>query len=103
MKKLLVPFSILLFVLAVSSCTSHKDDSKNDRPNNSRMEQQGQGGPDLEMVAEKLGVTQDELTAALGDMSQATPEKIQEAATILGVSEQELMDAMGPPPGGPQK
>lgn len=97
MKKSLIALGVLLVVLTVNGCTSNKNDSK--RPG---MEQQGQGGPDLEMVAEKLGVTLDELTAALGDMAQATPEKLKEAAALLGVTEEELMDAMGPPPGGRQ-
>lgn len=60
------------------------------------------GGPDFSVVAEKLGVSEDVLMEALnaqGNNGQpGSPEALKEAANILGVTEKELMEAMGPPP-----
>ena len=51
-------------------------------------------GPDMAAVAEKLGVTADDLKAALG----GPPPDFAAAAAKLGISEQTLKDAMGGPP-----
>lgn len=65
----------------------------------------GQGGPggqpmiDLAGAAAHLGVTEDALTAALGDASQGPPDFATAAAT-LGVTEAELIAALGIPEGG---
>jgi hypothetical protein len=57
-----------------------------------------QTGPDLEAVAETLGITVDDLMAALGDPSSFGPDTFAIAAEKLGISEEALMEAMGPPP-----
>jgi hypothetical protein len=59
---------------------------------------------DWATAAAKLGVTEQQLRAALGDSSQGPPD-FAAAAKQLGVSEQALMEALGfpqgtPPPGG---
>jgi hypothetical protein len=62
----------------------------------------GPGGgmtPDLAAAAEKLGVTDQALSDALGDTSQG-PGDFAAAAQTLGVTEQELMDALGGGSGG---
>jgi YHYH protein len=57
----------------------------------------GQGGPpDFTDAAATLGVTVDELTAALGQ----PPFDLEAAATKLGVTAAELKAALPPPPGG---
>ncbi|MBP1928983.1 hypothetical protein J2741_001530 [Methanolinea mesophila] len=55
---------------------------------------------DLAAAAETLGVTEEELSAALGDTSQG-PGDIAAAAQVLGVTEQELQAALGGPAGAP--
>jgi hypothetical protein len=77
-----------------------------DRPSG---DQGGQGGPggqgrqeiDLAAAAEALGVTEEALEAALGDMSQERPD-FAATAVILGITEAELMDALGIQEGGMQ-
>ena len=57
----------------------------------------GQGGggrPDLNQVAEKLGVDADTLRRALGP----PPPDLASAAAKLGISEQQLREALPPPP-----
>jgi hypothetical protein len=51
-------------------------------------------GPDIATAAEQLGVTEDELKAALGDPSKGVPD-IKAAAEILGVTTEELKSAIG--------
>lgn len=51
--------------------------------------------PDLSEAAEKLGVSEDELAEALG----SPPPDFEAAAEKLGVSVEELKDALPPPPG----
>jgi predicted ArsR family transcriptional regulator len=48
--------------------------------------------PDLAVAAKKLGVTQDELMAALG---RSMPPDTAAAAKKLGVTEKALIDALG--------
>uniref|UniRef100_A0A540VJD1 YHYH protein n=1 Tax=Litorilinea aerophila TaxID=1204385 RepID=A0A540VJD1_9CHLR len=64
----------------------------------------GQGGRppqiDLAAAAEKLGVTEDALRAALGDPQQGPPD-FAAAAQALGVSEETLLDALGILAGAP--
>ena len=69
---------------------------------------QGSGGPgqmlDYAAAAAALGMSEDDLTAALGDAVQGPPDFAAAAAT-LGVTEADLMDALGiaeggMPPGG---
>ncbi len=69
---------------------------------------QGNGGPgqmlDYSAAAATLGISEDDLTAALGDANQGPPDFAAAAAT-LGVTEADLMDALGiaeggMPPGG---
>jgi hypothetical protein len=60
---------------------------------------------DLAAAAEKLGVTEQQLSEALGDMQQGLPD-LAAAAEKLGVSEDSLQEALGfpegvPPTGGP--
>jgi hypothetical protein len=64
---------------------------------------------DLAAAAEKLGVTEEQLSEALGDLEQGFPD-LAAAAEKLGVSEESLREALGlpasgsppdgPPPGG---
>lgn len=49
-------------------------------------------GPDLSSVAEQLGVSEDELRDALGD----PPPNLTEAAEKLGITEEELIEALPP-------
>ncbi|RME75967.1 MAG: DUF1566 domain-containing protein [Chloroflexi bacterium] len=79
-----------------------------DGPNGGPRGQRPPGGQppqlDLSAAAEKLGVTEADLQAALGDLRQGPP-NFAAAAETLGVTEAELMDALGvspsgPPPGG---
>ncbi len=70
-------------------------------PDGGGMAPGGQVAPDLAAAAEKLGVTEQELTAALGDTTQG-PGDLAAAAQTLGVTEQELMDALGGQGGAPQ-
>lgn len=55
---------------------------------------------DLATAAETLGVTEEALSAALGDTSQG-PGDFAAAAQTLGVTEQELRAALGGPAGAP--
>jgi hypothetical protein len=55
---------------------------------------------DWATAAAKLGVTEQQLRAALGDSSQGPPD-FAAAAKQLGVSEQALMEALGFPQGAP--
>ena len=50
--------------------------------------------PDLAAAADELGVTQEELEAALGDPGQGSPD-FAAAAAELGVTEEVLMEALG--------
>jgi cytochrome c556 len=59
----------------------------------------GGGQFDLAAAAEQLGVTEEELTAALGDLSQGMPD-LEAAAQQLGVTVDELTAALGFPGGG---
>ena len=65
---------------------------------------EGMGGPDIVSAAQKLGVTEDELIAALGDMGEGKQPDLESAASELGVSVEELEEALGfnkeMPPGG---
>ena len=54
---------------------------------------------DLATAAEKLGVTEQQLSEALGDLSQG-PMDLASAAEKLGVSEESLREALGFPEGG---
>lgn len=51
--------------------------------------------PELSEAAEKLGVSEDELAEALG---KSPPPDLEAAADKLGVSVEELKDALPPPP-----
>lgn len=53
-------------------------------------------GPDLSGAAETLGVSEDALRAALGN---AGPPNFEQAAEILGISMEKLMQVMPKPPG----
>lgn len=66
-------------------------------------------GPDFAVAAEKLGITEDALKAALGVTSdtQATPGQrprldIRGAAATLGITEEQLVNALGMPPRPPR-
>lgn len=50
--------------------------------------------PDLVAAAAELGVTEEELEAALGEPGQAPPD-FAAAATEFGVTEEVLMEALG--------
>jgi cytochrome c556 len=54
----------------------------------------GFGQPDLAAAAEQLGVSEEELTAALGDLGQGMPD-FEAAAAQLGVTVEELYAALG--------
>ncbi len=56
--------------------------------------------PDLTAAAAELGITEDELVAALGEPGQ-TPPDFAAAAAELGVTEEVLMEALGTSAGGP--
>jgi len=96
----------------IASPDTGSDPTSNARPQSGPamgQEQQPGGQPpqiDLASAAEKLGVTEEALRAALGDTTQGPPD-FAAAAQILGITEAELMDALGisaggPPPGGGQ-
>lgn len=53
-------------------------------------------GPDFSSAAESLGVSEDELIDALG----GPPPNFSEAAEKLGISEEKLMEALPAPPEG---
>lgn len=56
-------------------------------------------GPDFSAAAETLGITEDELRDALG----GPPPNFTEAAEKLGISEEKLTEIIpAPPAGGPQ-
>ena len=61
-------------------------------------QQQGPPGGQMEIdtaaAAATLGVTEDELIAALGDLDQGPPD-FATAAVTLGVTEEALMEALG--------
>ncbi len=56
--------------------------------------------PDFAAAATELGVTGEELEAALGDPDQGAPD-FAAAAAELGVTEEALMEALGASAGGP--
>ena len=63
---------------------------------------QGSGGPqmpDFAAAAATLGISEDDLTVALGDANQGPPD-FAAAAEALGVTEADLMDALGIAEGG---
>lgn len=53
------------------------------------------GGMDLAAAAEALGVTEDELTAALGTGEEGGRMDLESAASQLGVTVEELQEALG--------
>jgi hypothetical protein len=53
-----------------------------------------QGGPDFASAAEKLGITEELLLAALGDPGRGRPD-FAAAAEKLGITEEELLAALG--------
>lgn len=55
----------------------------------------GQGGMDLASAATTLGVTEDELSAALGMDEEGGQMDLDAAASELGVTVEELQDALG--------
>jgi hypothetical protein len=55
--------------------------------------------PDFSAAAEKLGITEDALIAAMGEPGQGPPD-FAAAAEALGISEAELIEALGMPEGG---
>ncbi|WFN36553.1 hypothetical protein L1994_10490 [Methanomicrobium antiquum] len=54
------------------------------------------GGPDLNMAAETLGVTVEELETVLGNIEGKLQVDLDAAASELGVTVEELEDALGP-------
>jgi len=58
--------------------------------------------PDLAAAAAELGITEEELEAALGDPSLGSPD-FAAAATELGVTEEALMEALGVSAGAANK
>ncbi|UUX93353.1 hypothetical protein [Methanoplanus endosymbiosus] len=70
------------------------------------MSEEGRVEPvDLALAAETLGVTEDQLAAALGDRVEGEEIDLESAASELGVTVEELQEALGPqqdgmPPGG---
>ncbi|MDC7238791.1 MAG: hypothetical protein PQJ50_00390 [Spirochaetales bacterium] len=52
------------------------------------------GMPDLSSAAETLGITEEELISALGEPGQGPPD-FSKAAETLGISEEELKEALG--------
>lgn len=103
MKKIIAILSFVLLLFTVNSCASNND-SRERSGGGGRMEQPNQEGPDFDQMALDLGVSVEDLEAALGDPKDITPEIIKEAAEALGVTEDDLIEALGPPPGnGPQQ
>ncbi len=58
------------------------------------------GQPDFAAAADTLGITEEELMAALGGEGQGPPD-FAAAAEILGITEEALMEALGISAGGP--
>ncbi len=58
-----------------------------------------QQGPDMAAAAERLGVTEEEVMAALGAPAPGEPPDLEADAEILGVSVEELEAVLGPAPG----
>lgn len=66
---------------------SQRSDQRGDRP----------PGPDLSNAAEQLGISEQDLHAALR-ASGGPPPDLSKAAEALGISEEDLKAAMPPPP-----
>jgi hypothetical protein len=80
------------------STNGHSSDLQGMPPQDSQMQGGQPGGrPDFAAVAEKLGITADELVAAIGDPNQGPPD-FAAAAEKLGITEEALMSALGMPP-----
>ena len=60
----------------------------------------GEGGPDLAAVAEELGVSEEDLVAALGEPG-TRPRDLAVAAEALGVTAEEVEAALGDSGGAP--
>ena len=58
-----------------------------------------QQGPDLAAAASELGVTEEELAAALGDTGPGEAPDLEAASETLGITVEELEAALGPVPG----
>ena len=78
--------------------TGEEQDSEGGPPNEGPNRPEGgapsREQPDFAAVAAQLGITEEELMSALGDPSEGPPD-FAAAAETLGVTEQELMDALG--------
>ncbi|MEM7591388.1 MAG: helix-turn-helix transcriptional regulator [Cyanobacteria bacterium P01_A01_bin.83] len=92
----------LSIAIAVTACGSQSlgDDNGSEAGDSfSQESNEPQNGarqpPDLDEAAEKLGVSEDELAEALG---KSPPPDFEAAAEKLGVSVEELKDALPPPP-----
>lgn len=59
----------------------------------------GDGRPDLAAAAELLGITEEELKNALGEPGQGPPD-LEAAAELLGITVEELAEALGIPADG---
>lgn len=79
------------------------------QPNQQQEGRRNHRGPDFAAAAQKLGISEADLKAALGvtSDSQGTPGQrprldIKGAAATLGITEQQLVDALGIPPHPPR-
>ncbi len=79
------------------------------QPNQQQEGRRNHRGPDFAAAAQKLGISEADLRAALGvtSDSQATPGQrprldIKGAATTLGITEEQLVNALGIPPRRPR-
>jgi len=79
----------------ISNNSSTTGESDIDDKSFEKKDSSDDSNPDLAAVAAKLGITETELIDALGDMSQKPD--LAAAALKLGITEQELKDALGIP------
>ena len=89
----------VILALSLAACSGKEDESNvadNGRPPAAA---DGPQMPDMAAAAEQLGITEAELTAALGDPGQGQPD-FAAAAEELGITEAQLVDALGIAAGG---
>ena len=95
---------LIMFVIGLTACSGLSDGAQ-DLPSNQQVtlpagqsSQMARPQFDLASAARQLGVTEEELRSALGPPDQGPPDFAAVAAE-LGVTQQDLMDAVGAPAG----
>ena len=95
---------LIVLIIGLTACSGLADEAQ-DLPSNEQVTlpagQTGQPQLDLVSAAKELGITEEELRTALGPPQQGAPPDFAAVASELGVTQQELMDALGAPTGAP--